>query len=123
MSGINNFHDLKAWRKGHKLTLEIYKITASFPKEEQFGLTSQLRRAAASITANLAEGFERYHSKDRIRFYYHSKGSIGEVQNFLLLAKDLKYIDINKCRELGVQANEIRKLISGLIRATGFKKS
>ncbi|MEK7166858.1 MAG: four helix bundle protein [Patescibacteria group bacterium] len=79
---IKNFYNLNAWQKGHQLVLGIYKITKDFPKEEIFGTVSQLRRAASSITANIAEGFERYHFKDKIRFYYQSRGSIAEVQNF-----------------------------------------
>ena len=114
---IKNFYDLNAWKKGHLLVLEIYKITQHFPKDELYGLISQLRRASSSITANIAEGFARYHFKDKIRFYYHSRGSVAEVQNFLFLARDLNYIDAKKCRELEVQVDEIGKLINGLIRS------
>lgn len=114
---IRNFYDLDAWKKGHVLALKIYEITKSFPQNEVYGITNQLRRAASSITANIAEGFARYHFKDKIRFYHNSRGSTAEVQNFLLLAKDLKYINIEQCRELGEQSNEIGKLINGLIRS------
>lgn len=78
--------------------LAIYRITQDFPKEETYGVTSQLCRAASSITANIAEGFARYHFKDKIRFYYQSRGSAAEVQNFLILAKDLGYIDVETCK-------------------------
>lgn len=67
---IREFYDLDAWRKAHQLVLEVYKITKDFPKEEKFGITDQLRRAASSVTANIAEGFGRYHFNDKIRFYY-----------------------------------------------------
>lgn len=116
-SSINNFYDLNAWKKGHLLVLEIYRITENFPKEELYGIVSQLRRASSSITANIAEGFSRYHFKDKIRFYYNSRGSVSEVQNFLLLAKDLKYIDLETCKTLGEKANEVGKLINGLIKS------
>lgn len=76
---IKNFYDLVAWQRGYQLVLDIYKITKDFPKEEMYGIVSQLRRAASSITANIAEGFERYHFKDKTRFYYQSRGSIAEV--------------------------------------------
>jgi len=114
---IRNFYDLEAWKKGHKLVLEIYKLTKGFPKEELFGIIAQLRRVASSITANIAEGFERYHFKDKIRFYYQARGSVAEVQNFLLLAKDLEYINFETCKNLGQKANEVRQIINGLIRS------
>lgn len=100
------------------LALEIYKITNNFPREEIYGITSQLRRASSSVTANIAEGFARYHFKDKIRFYYNSRGSIAEVQNFLLLAKDLGYITLEKCTSLGEKSNEVGKLINGLVKTT-----
>lgn len=115
---IKNFFDLDAWKSGHVLVLEIYKITASFPKEEMYGITSQLRRASSSITANIAEGFARYHFKDKIKFYYNSRGSVAEVQNFLILAKDIGYIDLKTCEKLGEMANDVGKLINGLIKST-----
>ena len=93
-NSIKNFYDLEAWKKGHALVLSIYKITESFPKEETYGIISQLRRASSSITANIAEGFARYHFRDKIRFYHNARGSVAEVQNFLLLAKDLKFIGL-----------------------------
>lgn len=62
---VQNFYELEAWKTGHDLVLEVYKVTGNFPREEQFGMTSQLRRAASSITANIAEGFERYHFNDK----------------------------------------------------------
>lgn len=114
---IKNFYNLEAWQKSHQLVLEIYKITKVFPKEELFGITSQSRRAASSITANIAEGFARYHFKDKIRFYYHARGSAAEVQNFLLLSKDLNFINPKVCKELMAKIDEIGRLINGLIRS------
>ncbi|EKD58430.1 MAG: S23 ribosomal protein [uncultured bacterium] len=115
---IKNFHDLDAWKKAHILVLEIYKITAEFPKEEIHGVTSQLRRASSSITANIAEGFARYHFKDKIKFYYNSRGSAAEVQNFLILAKDIGYIDFEKYKILNEMTDEVGRLINGLIKST-----
>lgn len=115
--GINNFYDLDAWKKGHLVVLDIYKITKSFPKEEIYGITSQLRRAASSITANIAEGFARYHFKDKVRFYYNSRGSTAEVQNFLILSKDSDYIDEKTFRNIMEKCDEVSKLINGLIRS------
>lgn len=119
---IKNFYDLNAWKESHLLVLEIYKITSNFPKEEMFGVISQLKRASSSITANIAEGFARYHYKDKIRFYYQARGSAAEVQNFLLLAKDLHFIDIEICKKLGLKAKEAQQLINGLIRSIDNQK-
>jgi len=91
-NNIKHFTDLIAWQKNHQLVLEIYKITKKFPKDELFGLTSQIRRAVVSITSNIAEGYGRYYFKEKIRFYTISRGSSTEVQNHLIIAKDLGYI-------------------------------
>lgn len=93
-STIRHFTQLIAWQKNHNVALSIYKLTKNFPKEEQFGITSQMRRAATSVTANIAEGFGRFHFKDRIKFYYQSRGSNMELQNHIILAKDLGYLTI-----------------------------
>ncbi|NMC51500.1 four helix bundle protein [Candidatus Kuenenbacteria bacterium] len=115
---IENFYDLDTWKEAHLLVLKIYKITEQFPAHEIYGITSQIRRASSSITANVAEGFSRYHDKDKIKFYYQARGSISEVQNFLILSRDLGYINTEKCAELGLKAHDVRKLLNGLIRAT-----
>jgi len=118
---INHFTHLIAWQKNHQLVLKIYKITKKFPKEELFGLVSQIRRAAASITANIAEGYGRFHSKDRIRFYLHARGSSTELQNHLILARDLNYITEAEFNELKADAFEGYKIICGLIKSTTIK--
>lgn len=97
--------------------IEIYKITKDFPEEERYGITNQIRRAAASITANISEGFSRYYFKDKIRFYYQARASLAEVQNFILLAKDLFLIKKQTSKKLGLQTIEVAKLINGFIRA------
>ena len=114
---VKNFYDLDVWKNGHQLVLKIYKITANFPKEEIYGITSQLRRAASSITANIAEGFARFHFKDKIKFYYQSRGSIAEVQNFILLARDLNLLENYICKEIGLETTELAKMLNGLIRS------
>lgn len=119
---VKKFYDLEAWRKSHQLTLDIYKITEKFPKEELYGIVSQLRRAASSIGANIAEGFSRYHFNDKTRFYYQARGSVAEVQNFLLLAKDLDFISGKDCGKLGEEANKVQQLINGLIRSIENQK-
>ncbi len=120
---VKNFYDLNAWKNSHLLVLEVYRVTASFPQSELFGLTSQLRRAASSISANIAEGFERYHYKDKIKFYYQARGSAAEVQNFIILSRDLKLVSNNDCALIGQKAKDSMQLINGLIRVTGKKIS
>lgn len=122
MENIKTFFDLEAWQEGHKLVLTIYNLSKSFPKEELFGLTSQLRRAASSITANIAEGFARYHFKDKIRFYYQARGSAAEVQNFLVQSRDLGYISNKQCHQLLDQADPVGRLINGMIQAIKKQK-
>jgi len=78
---IKHFTDLDVWKETHQLVLGIYQITKSFPKQEIYGLTNQIRRSAVSIESNIAEGFNRYHYGERINFYYDARGSLGELQS------------------------------------------
>jgi four helix bundle protein len=116
MEKIRSFRDLDAWKEGHKLVIEIYKMTKNFPKEEVFGLCNQLRRAAVSITSNIAEGFSRNSLKEKVQFYSMAKASNTELQNQLLIAKDVGYLNQQKFKELEEQSIRVNKLISGLIR-------
>jgi four helix bundle protein len=93
MQKTNSFLDLKMWQKSHDFVLESYKITENYPKEELFGLTSQLRRAAVSIPANIAEGYKRKGKIEKLRFFNISQGSLEECRYYLILSKDLKYIN------------------------------
>ncbi|KKR06669.1 MAG: hypothetical protein UT32_C0017G0012 [Parcubacteria group bacterium GW2011_GWC2_39_14] len=115
---IKDFNDLLAWQNGHALVLAIYRLTKLFPPEEKFGLISQIQRAASSITANIAEGYERYYFKDKIRFYYNSRASLAEVQNFLFVVKDLGFIGENIFNRLFIDTKTVGKLINGLIKST-----
>jgi len=115
-SKIKSFTDLNAWKEGHKLVLIIYKITKDFPRDELFGLTSQIRRAVVSITSNLAEGFSRQSYKEKVQFYCIAQGSVTELQNQLLIAKDIGYIDNKKFQEIAQQTIITHKLINGLIK-------
>ena len=116
MEKIRSFRDLDALKEGHRLVLEIYKMTKSFPKEEMFGLSNQLRRAAVSITSNIAEGFSRKSLKEKMWFYSMAKASNTELQNQLLIARDVGYLSREKFKELEEQSIRVNKLISGLIR-------
>lgn len=116
-NNIKDFTDLEVWKRAHSFTIRIYIITKGFSKEERFGLTDQIRRASSSIGANIAEGFGRYHSNDKIRFFYNSRGSISECMNHVHLAKGLGYIDEKALTELLQDLNEMRMMLNGLIRS------
>lgn len=113
---IKSFTDLNAWKEAHLLAVELYKATKSFPKEERYSLTDQMRRAAVSITSNIAEGFGRQTYKEKIQFYYQAQGSLTELKNQLLLARDIDYLDKEAFVRLAINANTAHKLLIGLIR-------
>lgn len=114
---IKSFTDLNVWKESHKLVLAIYKTTKLFPKEETFGLIIQMRRAAVSITSNIAEGFSRNGKKEKVQFYYIALGSLTELQNQLLIAKDLSYLSLKEFNELANQTVTVNKLLSGFIKS------
>lgn len=116
ISKIRTFTDLDAWKEGHRLVVIIYRLTKHFPQDEQFGLTSQIRRAVISITSNVAEGFSRGSYKDKIRFYEMALGSLTEVQNQLLVARDVAYLTDDVFQELAKKTVLVHKLINGLIK-------
>jgi four helix bundle protein len=111
------FKQLNVWQKAYELTLEIYKISTAFPKNEMYGLTSQLRRAAASVPANIAEGYERNHRKEYVQFLYVAKGSLGEVETFLLLASDLKYLSKDEFNAVDEKRKVTSRLLKGLVKS------
>ena len=108
---------LLVWQKSHELVLKIYEITKAFPKDEQFGLTSQIRRAAVSIPSNIVEGKARGSNKEYKRFLLIARGSLEEVKYQLLLAKDLKYIDDQKYKDVLNLSKDVGRLLSGLIKS------
>jgi four helix bundle protein len=114
-STIKHFYDLEIWKEANLLCIEIYTLTEQFPKRETYGIIDQLRRASSSIGANIAEGFGRFHYKDKIKFYYNSRGSLCEVQNFLFLSKDLGYADKEVARELFMKYENLSKRINKFI--------
>lgn len=111
----NSFEKLVVWQKAHNFVLEIYSITKMFPSDEKYVLVSQLRRSSSSIAANIVEGNERKTKKEFIQFLYTSKASLSETKYHLLLAKDLNYLNNNSYVKLIKDANEIGKMINGLI--------
>jgi four helix bundle protein len=116
MNRIISFTGLEAWREGHKLVLNIYKITKFFPKEEIFGLTNQMRRCAVSVTSNIAEGFSRHRWKEKLQFYSITLGSMTELESQLLIARDIKYLDNKIFEQIANQMVQVSKLVNGLIK-------
>lgn len=115
---IRDFTDLDSWKFSHALVLAVYGLTSKFPKSEQFSLTSQIQRASISITSNIAEGFGRHTIKEKIQFYYIAHGSLTELKNQLILAKDLMYINQNDFSSIMEKLITSHKLLQGLIRKT-----
>jgi four helix bundle protein len=123
---MRDFRQIQVWEKAHQLTLEIYQVTARFPKEELYGLTSQLRRAAASIAANIAEGFGRGGDIELARFLQIAIGSAYEVEYHILLAKDLSIITKELNDRLQARIIEVKRMLAALllkVRADSKNKS
>ncbi|HET7273864.1 MAG TPA: four helix bundle protein [Longimicrobiaceae bacterium] len=112
---MGNFKSLLVWQKSHVLTLEVYRATRRFPDNERFGLTSQLRRAAASIPANIAEGCGRNGDAELARFCRIGLGSTNEVEYHLLLARDLEYLEVGEYRVLVTGVYEVKRMLSAFI--------
>jgi four helix bundle protein len=115
---IESFTDLHTWQEGHKLVVMVYQKTKSWPKDEDYGLRSQIRRAIVSVTSNIAEGFSRETAPDQTHFYVMAKASLTEVQNQLLVARDVEYTSVDEFNLLADQSDVIHRLLIGLIRAS-----
>jgi four helix bundle protein len=118
MEKLRDFRDLTVWQKAHQSVLGTYKMTQAFPTEERFALVSQMRRAAISIPANIAEGFKKRSQKDKANFYNIAQGSLEELRYYLILAKDLGYYENivplwNLCDEVGKMLNSLIKSLGG----------
>ena len=113
---IKNFRDLKIWQRGVQLVEDIYQNTKNFPKEEVYGLTGQIRRAAVSIPSNIAEGFGRFHNKEYAQFLFTALGSCSEVITQLTIAQRLGFIKNNDAENLIGEAEQISKMIMGLVK-------
>ncbi len=116
MEKIRSFTDLSAWKYGHQLVLKIYAMTKIFPEHERFGLSNQMQRAAVSVTSNIAEGFSRSSSREKRQFYLTARGSLTEIQNQLLIAKDIGYTAKNAFDEAATLSVQVSKLLNGLIK-------
>ena len=114
MNPAKSFEDLIVWQKAHQLALSVYTLTKGFPREEVYGLSAQMRRAAVSIPSNIAEGFHRKGVRDKLKFYNISQGSLEELRYQLILSRDLNYADTATSMSL---ATEVAKLLNAYIRS------
>jgi four helix bundle protein len=120
-----SFENIIAWQKAHQFVLLVYNITKSFPKDELFGLTSQFRRAAISIEANIAEGYKKLGKADKLRFFNTSEGSLEECRDYIILSRDLEYVTQEQFMLLYSSIEETSKLIiaysNGIVNNSGIK--
>lgn len=107
-----SFQSLIVWQKRHQLVLDIYRKTKDFPEDERFTLTSQMRRSAISITANIAEGYRKMGKKDKLRFFNTAQGSLSETYNYLILSRDLQYISGDEYTAFESKIEEVDKLLN-----------
>jgi four helix bundle protein len=114
---MKDFKELKVWQKAHGLTVAIYSSSRSFPKDEIYGLTSQLRRAAVSVGANIAEGCGRRSDGEFVRFLQIARGSASEVEYHLLLGRDLKFLSETQYKDLEGKLVEIQRMLTSLVTA------
>ena len=112
----SDFRQLNIWKKSHELMLKVYQLTVSFPKEETFNLISQLRRAALSVPANIAEAHGRYHYAETIHFLYNARGSAEEVRSLLIASRDLKFISKDEYKYLETEYEGLIKGINSFIK-------
>jgi four helix bundle protein len=113
---MRDFRDLKVWQKAYALTLAVYKASGRFPREEQFGLTSQLRRAAASVPTNIAEGCGRSGEAELARFFHIAMGSASELECELMLARDLGYLEADDYGRLVTEVTEVKRMLTSFIQ-------
>ena len=120
---LKNYKELKVWQRSYQLCLEIYKITKGFPDEEKYGITSQLRRAAVSVSSNIAEGYGRKTTPEYIQFLYIAYGSTCEMETQILLSGDLGYITTGKLEMLIEGIREVERMLKALIKSLENKHS
>ena len=115
---MKNFTDLQVWREARLLRIIVRKLTDVLPEEEKFVLVAQMRRSALSVTSNIAEGSSRFSYRDRIRFYYNSRGSLSEIEDCLTDCLDNEYINKEAFKKYIKQTQNVKKLLNGLIRSS-----
>lgn len=123
MGEYRTYRDLDVWKKARSLVKEVYLVTRSFPKDEMYGLMSQMRRCAVSIPSNIAEGYGRQFKKETVQFLHIARGSLFELETQLFIASDLSYIDEECLEKLLMQLDDCKKLLNGLIKYFENKES
>ena len=118
---LKNYKELKVWQKSYQLCLEVYRITVEFPKDEKFGLTSQIRRAVVSVPSNIAEGYGRKTTPDYIKSLYIAYGSNCELETQIMLSGDLGYIDSTVMKIIIDQIHEVERMLKALIKSLESK--
>lgn len=119
MAALSSFTQLQVWKQSHLLAIDVYRVSRKFPKEEMFGLTNQLRRCSVSIPSNIAEGFNRKSMKEKRRFLEISRGSLGELQAQLLIARDVGYVSGVDFNKLSNQSIQVSRLLRAFSRSAG----
>ena len=119
MENAKTFEDLYVWQKAYKFTLDVYRVTKTFPKEETYGLVSQFRKAAVSVIANIAEGFRKLSKADKLRFYNIAQGSLSECRCYVILSRDLNYCETSGLFDL---VQEVSKLLDSYCMAINDSK-
>ena len=120
---LKNYRELKVWKKAYALCLIIYRMTGKFPKEERYGLISQVRRSAVSIPSNIAEGYGRKTTADYVRFLYIAYGSLCELETQIMLSGDLNYLEGSNLVDLKTNIAEVERMLKALIRSLEHKHS
>jgi len=120
---LKNYKELKVWQKSYQLCIEIYRVTRGFPKEEMYGLTSQIRRAAVSVPSNIAEGYGRKTTPEYIQALYIAYGSNCELETQILLCGDLGYIKVEELKKLNEEIGEVERMLKALIKSLEEKGS
>ncbi len=123
MGKIDSFQQLDAWQEAHRLVILVYRVTEHFPGHERFGLVAQMRRAAVSVPANIAEGFKRRGLREKIHFYNIAEGSLEELKYYCILSEDLGYVSPKVRAELSAQTETVGKILNGLIASTERRRA
>ncbi|MBL7138141.1 MAG: four helix bundle protein [Bacteroidales bacterium] len=120
---MTSYHDLEVWKRGVQLVKKVYKLTSGFLKSELYGLTSQIRRAAVSFPANIAEGWGRESSKNYVQFLRNSRGSLFELDTLMIIAEELNYISSDQLLQLQEEVNELGKMLNSIIKKINIRIS